>query len=126
ARVAVLDAAALIRARSPKNAPVVAARQCLRGGFLCFGDVARAMGIDIPAEPDPSAGISISYEEFLEAVARMQKVDFPTDREPENAGPDFVGWRGNHEQTPAAPTHAPAAAPALWSAPHPHPRPPTP
>src|SRR6516225_54730 len=79
ALLAALDSAALILALSPTKAPVVAARQCLRGGFLRFGDVARAMRIDIPAEPDPSAGISITYEEFLDAVARMQKVNFPTD-----------------------------------------------
>ena len=123
ALLAVLDSAALILALSPTKAPVVAARQCLRGGFLCFGDVARAMGIDIPAEPDPSAGISITYEEFLDAVARMQKVNFPTDREPEDAWPDFVGWRVNYEQAAYALTYALDVVPALWSGPRPNSRP---
>ena len=53
ALLAVLDSAALILALSPKNAPVVPARLCLRSGFLCFGDVARAMGIDVPAGARP-------------------------------------------------------------------------
>ena len=56
------------------------------------------MGFDIPQEPDPAAGISISYDEFLEAVKRMREVDFPIERDPEQAWPDFVGWRVNYEQ----------------------------
>jgi hypothetical protein len=123
ALLAVLDSAALILALSPKEAPVVPARQCLRGGFLCFGDVARAMGIEVPAEPDPSAGISLSYDEFLDAVARMQKVNFPTERKPEEAWPDFVGWRVNYEQAAYAVAYALDVVPALWSGPRPIPRP---
>ena len=118
--LAVLDSAALFLALSPKAAPVVPARLCLRSGFTCFGDVARAMGIDIPLEPDPSAGISITYEEFLDAIARMRKVNFPTEREPEDAWPDFVGWRVNYEQAAYAMAKAVDAVPALWSGPRRH------
>ena len=123
ALLAVLDSAALFLALSPKQAPVVPARLCLRSGFLCFGDVARAMGLDVPAEPDPAAGISLTYEDFLDAVARMRKVDFPIDREPEDAWPDFVGWRVNYEQAAFAVAYALDVVPALWSGPRPHPRP---
>src|SRR5262249_2835359 len=77
ALLAVLDSAALFLALSPKSAPVVPARLCLRGGFMCFNQIARAMGIDVPEMPDPSGGISLSYQEFLDAVARMREVDFP-------------------------------------------------
>jgi hypothetical protein len=123
ALLAVLDSAALYLALSPKAAPVVPARLCLRSGFLCFSDVARAMSIEVPAEPDPSAGISVSYEEFLDAVARMRKVDFPIEREPEDAWPDFVGWRVNYEHAAYAVAFALDVVPALWSGPRPHPRP---
>ena len=121
--LSVLDSAALYLVLSPTKAPVVAARLCLRSGFICFGDVARAMGIEIPAEPDPSAGISISYEQFADAVARMEKVNFPIDRTPEEAWPDFVGWRVNYEQAAYAIAYALDVVPALWSGPRPHPRP---
>src|SRR3984893_17055697 len=70
--LSVLDSAALFLALSPTAAPVVPARLCLRSGFLCFNRIARAMGFDIPQEPDPAAGISLTYDEFLEAVARMR------------------------------------------------------
>ena len=121
--LSVLDSAALFLALSPKRAPVVPARLCLRSGFICFSDVARAMSLDVPAEPDPSAGISVTYEEFVDAVARMEKVDFPIDRKPEEAWPDFVGWRVNYEQAAYAIAYALDVVPALWSGPRPHARP---
>jgi hypothetical protein len=123
ALLSVLDSAALYLALSPKRAPVVAARLCLRSGFICFGDVARAMDLKVPGDPDPAAGISITYEQFLDAVARMEKVDFPIDRKPEDAWPDFVGWRVNYEQAAYAVAYALDVVPALWSGPRPHPRP---
>jgi hypothetical protein len=123
ALLSVLDSAALFLALSPKRAPVVPARLCLRSGFICFGDVARAMGIDVPFEPDPSAGISVTYREFIEAVNRMRKVDFPIDRKPRDAWPDFVGWRVNYEQAAFAVAYALDVVPAKWSGPRPRPRP---
>jgi len=122
ALLAVLDSAALFLAVSPKSAPVVSARLCLRSGFLCFRDVATAMGVDVPAEPDPGAGISLSYDEFLEAIARMRKVDFPIERDPADAWTDFVGWRVNYEQAAYAVAYRLDVVPALWSGPRPLPR----
>ncbi len=119
--LSVLDSAALFLALSPKTAPVVPARLCLRSGFLCFNRIARAMGFDIPDEPDPQAGISLTYDEFLEAVARMREVDFPIERDPEEAWPDFVGWRVNYERAAYAVAAAVYAVPALWSGPRRHP-----
>jgi hypothetical protein len=117
ALLAVLDSAALYLALSPEAAPSVSARLCLRAGFLCFGDVARAMSFDIPNEPDASQGISITYDEFLDAVARMRKVDFPIERDPADAWPDFVGWRVNYEQAAYAIARELDVVPALWSGP---------
>src|SRR5436305_5056065 len=45
ALLAVLDSAALILVLSPKAAPAVPARLCLRGGFLCLNQIARAMDL---------------------------------------------------------------------------------
>jgi hypothetical protein len=117
ALLAVLDSAALFLALSPKAAPEVPARLCLRGGFLCFAEVARAMGIDVPGKTDPSAGISLSYQEFLDAIDRMRLVDFPIERDPAEAWPDFVGWRVNYESAAYAVAAALDAVPALWSGP---------
>ncbi len=118
--LSVLDSAALFLALSPKAAPEVPARLCLRSGFSCFYRIAVAMGFDIPAEPDPDAGISLTYGEFLEAVERMREVDFPIEREPAQAWPDFVGWRVNYEQAAYAIAAAVYAVPAKWSGPRRH------
>jgi hypothetical protein len=115
--LAVLDSAALMLSLNPSTAPVVPARLCLRAGFTCFGDVARAMGFNIPLEPDPDQGISVTYEEFLDAISRLEEVDFPIERNPEDAWPDFVGWRVNYEDAAYAIARAVDAVPALWSGP---------
>jgi hypothetical protein len=115
--LAVLDSAALMLSLNPSTAPVVSARLCLRAGFICFQDIARAMGFDIPADPDPQASTSLTYEEFLEAIERMQFVGFPTERDPADAWPDFIGWRVNYEPAAFAIAYAIDAVPALWSGP---------
>jgi hypothetical protein len=120
ALLAVLDSAALFLVLSPKAAPVVPARLCLRSGFICFNRVARAMGFDIPDEADPEAGIALTYAEFLDAVARMKEVGFPVERTPEEAWPEFVGWRVNYERAAYAVADAIYAVPAKWSGPRRH------
>ncbi len=117
ALLAILDSAAMMLALSPQQAPTVPARMCLRSGFLCFREIGRAMGFDIPDEPDPAGTISLTYKEFLDAIERMRKVDFPIERDPQDAWPDFVGWRLNYEQAAYLIAEAVDAVPALWSGP---------
>jgi len=117
ALLAVLDSAALYLALSPGRAPVVPARLCLRSGFVCLSQIAREMGLPVPDEPDPDAGIALSYGEFLAAVSRLREVDFPIERDPAEAWPDFVGWRVNYEHAAYSVAAAVDAVPALWSGP---------
>jgi hypothetical protein len=115
--LAVLDSAALILVLAPEQAPVVAARLCLRGGFQCLGRVARAMGLDVPVEANPEAGIRLTYEEFLVAISRLEEVGFQITREASDAWPEFVGWRVNYESAAYQIAAAIDAVPALWSGP---------
>jgi hypothetical protein len=115
--LAVLDSAALYLSLCPEAAPAVPARLCLRAGLVCFGEVARSIGIDVPDEPAPEAAISLGYDEFLAAVDRLREVNFPIEREPEAAWPHFAGWRVNYEQAAYALADAVDAVPALWSGP---------
>jgi len=119
--LAVLDSAALYLSLCPQTAPAVPARLCLRSGLVCFSEVARSMGIEVPAEPAPGAVISLTYEEFLDAVGRLREVSFPVERAPEAAWPHFVGWRVNYEHAAYAIAAAIDAVPALWSGPRRHP-----
>jgi len=126
ALLAVLDSAAMFLALSPKAAPEIEARLCLRGGFQAFNRVAQAMGVDVPEEPDPGAGIRLTYDEFVDAIDRMREVDFPIERDPAEAWPDFVGWRVNYEKAAYALATKVDAVPALWSGPRHYPIPPIP
>ena len=58
--------------------------------------------------------------EVLDAVARMRQVGFPIERTPEEAWPEFVGWRVNYERAAYAVAAAVDAVPALWSGPRRH------
>jgi hypothetical protein len=126
ALLAVMDSAALFLALSPKAAPTVPARLCLRSGFQCFNRIATAMEIQVPGETEPPGEISLTYKEFTEAVDRLLEVGFPVERAPEEAWPDFVGWRTNYEHAAYAVAAAVDAVPALWSGPRRHPVPPIP
>ncbi len=112
-----LDSAALYLSLCPRAAPQVPARLCLRSGLMCFGQIARSMGIDVPEDPDVAAGISLTYAEYLEAVVRLREVDFPIERDPAEAWPHFVGWRVNYERAAYAIAAAVDVVPALWSGP---------
>lgn len=117
AQLAVLDAAAMYLALLPDSPGAIQARLCLRGGFTCLSTLAGALGIALPAEPDPNDGISLAYEEFADAVERLRKVDFPLERPTEDAWVDFLGWRVNYEAAAFAVARAVDAPPALWSGP---------
>jgi hypothetical protein len=126
AQLAVLDAAALYLSLIPEAAGAVSARLCLRGGFSCLGTIARARGFTIPEDADPKDGITLTYEEFVEAIGRLASVDFPLERSNEDAWADFVGWRVNYEAAAYAIAQVIDAPPALWSGPRRHPLPPMP
>jgi len=80
----------------------------------------------VPEEADPDAGITLTYDEFLDAINRMRKVGFPITRDPADAWPDFVGWRVNYEEAAYGIAEAVDAVPALWSGPRRHPTTPIP
>ncbi|HXC85956.1 MAG TPA: hypothetical protein VNV62_29340 [Trebonia sp.] len=124
--LAVLDSAALMLTLAPEEAPTVPARLCLRAGFQCFSRISRALGVMVPEEADPDAGITLTYDEFLDAINRMRKVGFPITRDPADAWPDFVGWRVNYEEAAYGIAEAVDAVPALWSGPRRHPTTPIP
>jgi hypothetical protein len=117
ALLAMLDSAALFLALSPESAPQIPARLFLRSGFLCFNQIANAMGIHVPDEPDPNGQIRLTYQEFLDAVERLRAVDFHLERDAADAWPDFVGWRLNYEFAAYSLAAELDVVPALWSGP---------
>lgn len=112
--LAVLDSAALLLAFNPSSTPSQA-RLCMRMGFTALRDIGRALRLEVNEDPRPDDPIQMSYEEFLHGVRRLEAVNFPLERSPEEAWPHFRGWRVNYESLAYAVADRVDAAPGPWS-----------
>jgi hypothetical protein len=117
ALVAVLDSAALWMALAPSGAPAVQARLCLRMGFLGLRSIAETVGLDVDHDPHPDTHLQLTYEEYLSGIARITSTSFRTERTPEEAWPDFRGWRVNYESVAYALMDRLDAVPGPWTGP---------
>ena len=117
--LAVLDGAAMHLALSPDSASSQA-RLCLRMGFTALNRIARTLGWQVDADPSPEGPISLTKEEFVEAVRMLAGTGFPLERSAEEAWPHFVGWRVNYETTAYRLADRVVAPPAPWSGPRSH------
>lgn len=113
--VAVLDSAALWMALAPEQAPVVQARLCLRMGFLALRSIAETLGLEVDHDPDPDSALQLTYEDYLEGVTRITSTTFRLERTPEQAWPDFRGWRVNYEAVAYALIDRLDAVPGPWT-----------
>lgn len=116
AQLAVLDAAAMRLALNPsenQSGP----RLCLRQGVECIRDLARAT--NIPFDPDPSLDtpISLTFEDFAEAVATLDRAGYPHERSAERAWKYFRQWRVVYEEPATKLALLLDAVPAMWSGP---------
>jgi hypothetical protein len=115
--VAVLDSAALWMALSPRTSPTVQARLCLRMGFLALRSIAETVGLSVDHDPDPDNELSLTYDDYLAGVARIASTSFRMERTPEQAWPDFRGWRVNYEAVAYALMDRLDAVPGPWTGP---------
>jgi hypothetical protein len=114
--IAVMDSAAMLLAIAPSR-DRVEPRQCLRMGFTALRTIGAAVGIPVVTDPDPDAGIALTYDEFAEAYDRLVDVQFDVERTAEQAWPHFRGWRVNYEQVAYELMRRTDTVPALWSGP---------
>jgi len=112
--LAVLDAAAIHLAVSPKSASSEA-RLCLRMGFTLFDRIAASLGWPINLDPDPEGPIDLPFEDFAKAMGTLAEAGFPMDRGPEDSWVDFRGWRVNYETVAYRLADFLTAPPAPWS-----------
>lgn len=117
--LAVMDSAALYLALAPSRAPVEA-RLCLRMGFTALRTIADAVKVRYDPDPYPDEDIELTFEEYAGGVRRMEEVGFPLERTPEEAWPDFQGWRINYESLCYALADLTVAVPGPWSGPRHH------
>jgi len=116
ALLAVMDSAALYSALSPDETPIEA-RLCLAMGSRTLRQLADTIGMSYDEDPRPDAGTQLTRAEFDDGIARLQSVDFPMARTPDEAWPHFQGWRVNYESIMYRLAFAIDAVPAAWSGP---------
>jgi hypothetical protein len=111
---AVLDAASLLLSSVEVDYEPRAAL-CIRSGFLALRHVADFFDIDHPVDPSPTDPISISREEFDQALARLDAAGLPLKADREQAWQDFRGWRVNYDNVLLSLCALVWAPPAPWS-----------
>ncbi|MBN8620708.1 MAG: hypothetical protein J0L63_17470 [Anaerolineae bacterium] len=111
---AVLDAAALMS--SAIDVPRTAEAQlCIRAGFVAMRHIADFFRI--PYNPDPHFPdpISITREEFEDALEQMAAAGVPIKADHDQAWQDFAGWRVNYDTVLLALCELVMAPYAPWS-----------
>lgn len=130
----VLDAAALQLVLAPSLAHP---RPAIRQGVACFGDVCRAIGIKVRGpdgedivehfvlEPLGSSrtaspeeiNLWLTFEEYMEGIARLREVGFPFEADPVAAWPRFARIRVLYESAAYELCRVIDAVPAVWTGP---------
>jgi hypothetical protein len=83
-------------------------------GFTCLRDIARAIRIPFDPDPRPDGDIDLTFEEFLDAVARLDQATVPLERSAEEAWAHFKGWRVNYEAIAYTLADIVFAPPGAW------------
>ncbi|MGD0379579.1 MAG: hypothetical protein ABSC30_06295 [Acidimicrobiales bacterium] len=117
--LAVLDAAAMDLALSPDGS-ASQARLCLRMGFTTLNRIAKTLGWYVDPDPNPEGPITLTFEEFEQAVSMLEEIGYPMERSAEEAWPNFRGWRVNYEANAYRLADRVVAPPAPWSGPRSH------
>jgi hypothetical protein len=117
ALLAVLDSAALWMALSPGQAPTSEARLALRMGFTALRSIAETVGLAVDHDPDPDTELQLTYADYVVGIERIASTSFRMERTPEQAWPDFRGWRVNYEAVAYALADRLDAVPGPWTGP---------
>jgi hypothetical protein len=112
--LAVIDSAALLLALAPSRAPSQA-RLCVRMGYTCLRRIADTLGMSYDDDPKPDDPIMLTFEDFEQGVAHLERSGFVVERSAAEAWPHFHGWRVNYEALAYALADRTVAPPALWS-----------
>jgi hypothetical protein len=89
-------------------------------GFTAFNRIAKTLGWPVDLDPNPEGPISLTFEEFEEAVEMLAEIGFPMELSAEDAWPNFRGWRVNYETNAYRLADRVMAPPAPWSGPRRH------
>jgi hypothetical protein len=115
--IAVMDAAAIHLAVDPSSPPKTSARLCIRMGFTALNQIAETMRVPYDKDPYPDQPISVSREDFGEAMDTLRSVSYPIEVTDDEAWVNFRGWRANYDLAALSIARAVDAPPALWTGP---------
>ena len=115
--IAVMDAAAIHLAVDPSSPPKTSARLCIRMGFTALNQIAETMGVPYDKDPYPEQPISVTQEDFFEALGMLRGVGYPIEVSDEEAWLHYRGWRANYDLAALSIAKAVDAPPALWTGP---------
>ncbi len=110
----VLDAAAITLAAVDLPYDPRAAL-CLRAGYLALQHVAAFFRIPFDPDPHPGDPVSISREEFEEALVELARRGVPLKEDRAQAWRDYAGWRVNYDAPLLSMAALVMAPPAPWS-----------
>jgi hypothetical protein len=111
---AVLDGAALAVSTIDVQRDV-RAEFCIRAGYLALRRIAAFFQIPFDPSPNPDDPISVTREEWEEAVSFLAAEGVPIKGDRDRAWRDFAGWRVNYDTVLLAMCDLTSAPPAPWS-----------
>lgn len=127
---AVLDAAAMMCAvidvehldnppahvrRPDGELTVPLAATCIRAGYLALRRVAGAQGVEVAHDPAPHDPISVTREEFDQALDEMAAAGVPLRADRDRMWRDWAGWRVNYDAALLGLAELTVAPRAPWS-----------
>ena len=118
ASAAVLDSAALVLSsldipESPNAA------LCIRAGYLALRSIADFFNIAYEIDPHfPEVAISVSREEFEQALDELAKAGVPLKSDRDRAWVDYGGWRVNYDKALLGLAQITMAPAATWTGVH--------
>jgi hypothetical protein len=78
-----------------------------------------ALEITFDPDPTPTAGTRLTKEEFAHGFERLEEVHFPLERNLDDSGRHFQGWRVNYDSIVDSLTRLIMPPPAPWFLPRP-------
>jgi hypothetical protein len=88
---------------------------CIRAGYLALRRIADVFGVTYEPDPAPGAPISVSRQEWDEAVTEMESADVPVLADREAAWAAWRGWRVNYDGVLLKLARLLEAPPAPWT-----------
>lgn len=113
---AVLDGAAMVLAAVdiPHD---IQANLCLRAGYIALRRIADYFEIPYNPDPLPADAISVTRDEFMDALKILEEDQVPLKPNREQAWRDWAGWRVNYDEVLVKLARLTMAPPAPWTSP---------